>query len=260
MTSGTEARSRPLGRGGVRAHAERASSVDRFAARARARRRAPWRRVLIGLLAAAIMAGVVWLLWFSPYVVVRDVHVEGVGGDEAAAVENVAKVPLGQPMMQVDTGAITDRVRGRLTVAEARTSRSWPATITITVRPRTPALVLKNSQGQLEVVDATGVVYDQVGAPPAGVPLVTASSDAGSSKEALKAALSLIRALPADLADQITTISVSSANLVTFKLGEVDVVWGGADQPTRKVAILRALLKTGPTAIDVSAPDTPVTR
>ena len=93
-----------------------------------------------------------------------------------------------------------------------------------------------------------------------GVPLVTASSDAGSSKEALKAALSLIRALPADLADQITTISVSSANLVTFKLGEVDVVWGGADQPTRKVAILRALLKTGPTAIDVSAPDTPVTR
>ena len=61
MTSGTEARSRPLGRGGVRAHAERASSVDRFAARARARRRAPWRRVLIGLLAAAIMAGVVWL-------------------------------------------------------------------------------------------------------------------------------------------------------------------------------------------------------
>ena len=206
------------------------------------------------------MAGVVWLLWFSPYVVVRDVHVEGVGGDEAAAVENVAKVPLGQPMMQVDTGAITDRVRGRLTVAEARTSRSWPATITITVRPRTPALVLKNSQGQLEVVDATGVAYDQVGAPPAGVPLVTASSDAGSSKDALKAALSLIRALPADLADQITTISVSSANLVTFKLGEVDVVWGGADQPTRKVAILRALLKTGPTAIDVSAPDTTVTR
>lgn len=109
MTSGTEARSRPLGRG-VRAHAERASSVDRFAARARARRRAPWRRVLIGLLAAAIMAGVIWLLWFSPYVVVRDVHVEGVGGEEAAAVENVAKVPLGQPMMQVDTGAITDRV------------------------------------------------------------------------------------------------------------------------------------------------------
>ena len=96
--------------------------------------------------------------------------------------ENVAKVPLGQPMMQVDTGAITDRVRGRLTVAEARTSRSWPATITITVRPRTPALVLKNSQGQLEVVDATGVAYDQVGAPPAGVPLVTASSDAGSSR------------------------------------------------------------------------------
>ena len=79
------------------------------------------------------------------------------------------------------------------------------ATITITVRPRTPALVLKNSQGQLEVVDATGVAYDQVSAPPAGVPLVTASSDAGSSKDALKAALSLIRALPADLASSLAS-------------------------------------------------------
>ena len=57
------------------------------------------------------MAGVVWLLWFSLYVVVRDVHVEGVGGDEAAAVENVAKGAAGAAD---DTGghrAITDRVR-----------------------------------------------------------------------------------------------------------------------------------------------------
>ena len=53
---------------------------------------------------------------------------------------------------------------------------------------------------------------------------------------------------------------MSTANLVSFTLGGVDVVWGGADEAERKLAILQALLPTKPGVIDVSAPDTPVTR
>lgn len=237
-----------------------ASSAELFAARAKANRRRPWRRIAIALVAAALAAGAVWLLWFSPYLVVRQVEVEGVSGSEAAAVSDLAEVPLGEPLMRVDTAAISERVRGQVAIAEARTSRSWPSTVTITVRPRTPALVLKNSQGQLEVVDASGIAFGVVPEAPHGVPLVEAASEAGRSKEALKAALSLIRTLPADLAGQVSAINVSSANLVTFTLGQVQVTWGGADQPERKIQVLRALLKTGPAGIDVSAPDTPTTR
>ena len=148
----------------------------------------------------------------------------------------------------------------RITVAEARTTRSWPHTITIDVRPRVAALVLKNPEGQLEVVDATGVKFGAVETAPSGIPVVTAESAEGAERDALKAALSLVRALPRDLSDQVGTITVSSANLVTFTIGEVAVTWGGADEPQRKVEILRALLKTGPTEVDVSAPDTPTTR
>ena len=44
-----------------------------------------------------------------------------------------------------------------------------------------------------------------------------------------------------------------------MELGEVTVVWGGKEQPERKVALLRALLRTTPASIDVSVPDSPTT-
>ena len=73
-------------------------------------------------------------------------------------------------------------------------------------------------------------------------------------------ALALLDALPEDLARQVSAVRVSSANLVTFTLGKRTVVWGGGEESVRKVAILEALLPTKAKVIDVSAPDTPVTR
>ena len=58
----------------------------------------------------------------------------------------------------------------------------------------------------------------------------------------------------------VTDLTVSSADLVTFMLGKVQVVWGGRGDGAKKLAVLNALLKTDPAVVDVSAPDTPVTR
>jgi cell division protein FtsQ len=69
-----------------------------------------------------------------------------------------------------------------------------------------------------------------------------------------------VRVLPPGLQQQVAKVTVSSANLVTLRIGHTDVVWGGIDQPERKLAIMTALLKGRPMVIDVSAPDTPVTR
>ena len=63
--------------------------------------------------------------------------------------------------------------------------------------------------------------------------------------------------LPATLQKRVTNVTVSSANLVTLKIGRTSVVWGGSDEPERKVAIMTALLKGSPKLIDVSAPSTP---
>ena len=90
---------------------------------------------------------------------VDDVEVSGVTGAEAAAVSELVAVPTGTPLARVDTDAVADRVRERITVAEVSVRRSWPGTLTVDVVPRTAALVVKNPQGRLEVVDAEGIAF-----------------------------------------------------------------------------------------------------
>jgi len=235
-------------------------TTARFEARARARRWAPWRRAAILVLVLAVIGAIVWLIWWSPVLVVRSVRVEGASGAQAGEVTTVAQVPVGQPMARVDLDAVTRRVRAKVEIAEARASRSWPNTVVIAVKPRVPVLALKNPQGELQVVDATGVAFGTVAEAPAGVPMVTASSAAGTTQDAIKSALSVVSTLPPDLAAQVSTLTVATASSVTFTLAGIQVTWGGADQPELKVKVLRTLMQTHPAAIDVSAPDSPVTR
>lgn len=212
------------------------------------------------MLSVAVVAVLVWLAFWSPVLAVRTVQVTGVTGADKTAVSGLVDVARGTPLARVDLGAVEERVRSRRTIAEVSVERGWPSTLRVRAVPRRPALVLKNPQGQLEVVDATGVAFGVVKTPPAGVPVVTAASTKGTTQAALESALSMIRTLPEDLASQVSAIRVSTANLVEFTLGGVKVVWGGADAADRKLEILRALLPTKPEVIDVSAPDTPVTR
>lgn len=237
-----------------------ASSRSRFEARATQVRRRPWRAVLatVALLAAA--GGLVWLLWWSPVLDVRSIAVTGVTGPEERAVAALVQVPDGTPLARVDTGAVADRVRSRVTIAEVSIQRSWPHTLTVHVVPRTPAIVVKNPQGQLEVVDRSGVSFGEVTTPPAGVPVVSATTDVAMSDEAIRTAIAVVESLPPNLSTRVSSLTVSSADLVTFKVGSTTVAWGNADQGARKVEIVRALLATKPSRIDVSAPDTPVTR
>ena len=152
------------------------------------------------------------------------------------------------------------RVRERITVAEVSVRRAWPSTLAVDIVLRTPAIVVRNPQGQLEVADAEGVSFGVVKAAPKGVPVVKAVGAKGATREALQSALALLNALPSDLSSQVSGITVSSANLVTFTLGKRTVVWGSGADSERKVAILTALLPTKAKVIDVSAPETPVTR
>ena len=237
-----------------------ASAEDRFRDRARTRRRRPWRRALAAVLAAAVVAGVAWVVGWSDLLAVREVRVVGVDGAEEEAVAALVEVPEGMPLVRVDTAAVEARVRERITLAEVSVRRDWPQTLEVQVVPRTPAIVVRNPQGRLEVVDATGVAFGVVAKPPQGIPVVTATGSKGMTPEAMRTALTLLEALPADLADEVSAVKVSSADLATVTLGKRTIVWGGAEDAERKVAVIEALLTTKASVIDVSAPDTPVTR
>jgi len=236
------------------------SSAARFRERERANRRRPWRRAFAVLVAVTVVAVLVWVLGWSSILGVSKVEVSGATGAEASAVAELVDVPIGTPLARVDTDAAAARVRERITVAEVSVRRAWPSTLAVDIVLRTPAIVVRNPQGQLEVVDAEGVSFGVVKAAPKGVPVVKAVGAKGATREALQSALALLNALPSDLSSQVSGITVSSANLVTFTLGKRTVVWGSGADSERKVAILTALLPTKAKVIDVSAPETPVTR
>ncbi|HZB67735.1 MAG TPA: FtsQ-type POTRA domain-containing protein [Ornithinibacter sp.] len=235
-------------------------SANRFRERALSNRRRPWRRALRLLTALAAAGVLVWAVGWSTVLGVEEVRVSGVSGEEADAVTALVAVPEGTPLARVDTDAVAARVRGRVSVAEASVRRTWPRALTVDVVPRTAAIVVRNPQGRLEVVDASGVAFGTVAAAPPGVPVVTATGSAGTSREALLAALSVVQALPDELSRDVSAVTVTSANLVRFTLGTRTVVWGGGEDAARKVAILTVLLKTKASVVDVSAPETPVTR
>ena len=208
----------------------------------------------------ALLAGGIWLVQFSPVLVARSVRVEGVPRGAVSEIMRRAAVPIGTPMVRVDTTAIADRVIATATLAEVSVGLSWPSTIVIMASPRVPILAVKNPQGQVQVVDAQGVAYATVTAPPRGVPIIN-TVESPPSREALRAGITVLRALSPSQRGRVTNVTVSGANMVTLKLGTVTVVWGGASEPELKVRVLTALMgHKGFGTIDISAPSTPVTR
>jgi cell division protein FtsQ len=236
------------------------SSRARFQQRAAQVRRRPWQLAAWVAGVLAVLAGAVWLVGFSPALAVRSVEVVGVPTTEVPAITRLAAVPMGTPLARVDDAAIADRVRQRATLADVSIERSWPSTLVIHASPRVPVLVAKNPQGQLHVVDSRGVAYAQVRTAPRGVPMVNAASDEALSRDALMAAVSVVEVLPPGLQRQVTNVTVSGANLVTLRVRGTTVVWGGVAEPRKKLTVMTALLRSRPKTIDVSAPDTPVTR
>jgi cell division protein FtsQ len=236
------------------------SSRARFDARAARVRRRPW-LVAAGLVVAlALLVGGVWLVDFSPVLVTKSVRVEGVSAGGVSNIVGRAAVPMGKPLAKVDTGAISRRVILIPALAKVTVSRSYPNTILIAVTLRVPVLAVKNPQGQVQVVDSQGVAYATVSAAPKGVPLIDTVENP-SSMESLRAAMTVLGALSVQQRSQVTNLMVLGPNMVTFKLGPITVVWGGASEPQLKVKVMTVLLRqSGVGTIDVSAPRTPVIR
>jgi cell division protein FtsQ len=143
-------------------------------------------------------------------------------------------------------------------------SRSLPDTVVIEVTPRVAVLAVRNPQGQVDVVDRDGFAFRTVDAAPDGVPLVS-SGAAQVTKAGVTAAVQALRSLDPALRADVSGVSVSAADQVSFTVtakGERSktVVWGGAGDGERKAQLVKILLREPGSTIDVSVPASPVTR
>ena len=237
------------------------SARARLEQRAVAVRQRPARVLAAAALTLAVVFGAGWLVWGSSVLAADTVRIEGLAADDAdrAAVAEAAAVPLGTALARIDVGAVAARVRSVPFVRDASVDRAWPHTVVVHVVPRVALFAVRGPQGRLGLVDADAVIFREVTSLPPGIPLANGTSDA-PAPEGLRAVVTVLRLLPETQRATVNEITVTSASLVTFKLGTVQVVWGGQGQEEKKMKVLQALLATKPTVVDVSAPDTPVTR
>lgn len=206
-----------------------------------------------------IVGAVVWVVWFSPWLSVEKVQVQiseapAIAGplttDEVLA---VAAVPMGTPLLRVDTAQIAGRVDEMPAVASVEVSRSWPNEIIIDVQRRQPVAQVA-SAGGYDIVDKDAVVIRTVPQAEDGVPVVVAT---GAGAEA---AIEVARELPQWLRPKVEVVEAGTRNDVRLQLRNGSVVyWGSVSDPELKADVLKALLQVKANYYDVSAPGTPAT-
>jgi cell division protein FtsQ len=231
------------------------------AAPQRARRHPdPWRTAFFGVLILAIAAGAAWALLGSSLLVVRHVEVSGNRLVPASQVRSAARIRGGQPLARVNTAAAAHRVEQIAAVLSATVSRSWPDTIVIVVRERTPQLAVATAGGY-NLVDEFGVTVRWAARRPAGMPLLTTPPAVLRGSPDVQAAAAVLRQLPRQLRTRVLSVSASSASAVTLHLARgVSVLWGSPGQAAQKSAELDLLLPRHARFYDVSDPSTAVTR
>ena len=237
---------------------------QRFAER---RRSVLWRRVrrvLLALLGLGVVAGVVWVLWFSSALAVNRIVVDGTTTLKPMDIRSTAAVRLGEPLVRVDTVAIESRVAMMERIDQVDVSRHWPRTIRIEVVERKP-IAWVTSGVAIRALDRYGVDFRTLRKEPEDLVEVQVETiDSRRRQQALEssaAVLERLRTADPGLLKKVRYVRVASKDSVQLVLGKNrTVTWGSAAKGEQKLTVLRSLLKIKARGYDVSAPEQPTTR
>lgn len=178
-----------------------------------------WRRMLIGLCAVGLLAGVM-ALYFSPLLRVERVEVVGASTFDPAEVARLASLE-GDSMLRLDLPAAGERVLFLPAVASVNMERRWPRTVRIQVTERQPWAVWQVGADSY-VIDAEGVVMPQESQAPEGAPTIRDNGNPVRlipgdrvDLDSVQLARSLIERLPGELALNIALLEYSPASGLT---------------------------------------------
>jgi cell division protein FtsQ len=224
--------------------------------------RGRWSNRRLTLVAAAVVATAVLLVWavgFSPLFAVRHVRVMGASGAAGEQVRTAAQVADGAPLLRLDTAAISARVERVPVVASAHVDTSFPSTVTITVALRV-AVGYLHVDGGYRLMDRTGTQFQTTAVAPRGLPELALPTGA-LAREAGAAVATVAAALPAALRAKVASIQAFDPAAITVLLRDDRVIhWGSAERSADKAAVVSALLTRPGRVFDVSNPDLVVSR
>lgn len=234
--------------------------------------RRPRLRTIVILAALLVVSGGAagWLFYGSAWLRVAKVSVAGTRVLTPEQVREAADVPVGDPLVSVDTEAIEARLARELPRIDVIVAdRSWPDGIELKVTERTAVLLVRDGDAYVEVDDG-GVRFATVPRAPEGVPLLEMSvSRSGSAAASLRRfgedrlvreAVRVAGRVPDPVARQTRLVKVRSFDDISLELTDGrTVAWGSGERGADKARALTALMKAAPRArhFDVSAPTAP---
>jgi cell division protein FtsQ len=230
--------------------------------RRQSKARRSWRRRALALVVIvvvlALLAGSLWIVYFSSVLATRRVTVAGTRDLTPLQVSFSAQVPLGVPLARQDLAGIAARLTAVPVVEAATVTRSWPGTIRVTVVERRPVFAVLHPDGYV-VVDKHGVAYQTRATLPPKVVLADISTQ---DKPLLSEVAIVASALPDKLDGKVRLITADSRDSIALVLSSGRIVtWGNSADSELKARVLTALLKKKPKrSIDVSSPHTPAVR
>ncbi|MER7754018.1 FtsQ-type POTRA domain-containing protein [Kitasatospora sp. NPDC097643] len=224
--------------------------------------------VVLGVLGAAVLGVLAWVVFLSSVLDVRDVAVQGTQDQKLTADQVRGAIGgLGDgPLARVDLDDVRRRVEAIPRVAKAEVWRGWPHTLQVKVVQRKAVAAVKGEDGQFTQVDANGVSFATEAAPPQGVPVVELrlsqqAKDADgviSRPQLVQGAVTVAAGLPPGVSGRAGAVLVHSYDDIQLQLtGGATVRWGSPEQNDRKARVLVALLNQKGTNFDVSAPEAP---
>jgi cell division protein FtsQ len=229
------------------------SSARRFAKRARRRRlraAAPW-LVILGIV--LLLGTGVAVVYTTPVLGVERVEVSGVAVLTPQTVRVAAGVRIGTPLARLDTGSVAARVRRLKPVHSVRVVRDFPHTLLISVQERTPVAVVPQGDGYT-LLDAGGIAYLPVAAPPVGLPVVRLARP-GPEDATTRAALTVLAALPPVLRVPMVELVADSPTRIRLELTDNRrIIWGDATENEAKVRVISSVQVGPDRTFDVSAP------
>jgi cell division protein FtsQ len=236
---------------------ERRVEVQREAGRKRL-------RVVLVAMSVFVLAGGVYLVIESPALDIDHVRVTGATHVTPDAIQDAAEVPIGAPLLRVDTGAVARRVEALPWVAHAEIARDLPGTLKITVTEHRPAAFVRVPTGGIALVAADGAVIARANEVPTGAVEITGVRRVPPVGSVLSppGAAGMVQRLPEALAVQVTTVDVSGEGVTLGLARGAQLRLGSLDELDAKAAAALAVLaRVGeqPFAyLDVSTPQSPV--
>lgn len=225
--------------------------------------------VMIVLVAVLAIAGTI--LSNSGVFAVRQVTVSGVSHITAQEMTDLAAVPEGSTLLNVDVNGITSRLASNPWVQSASVDRVFPDTLNLNITERTISAVVSVTVDKSNTVEKWALssdgmwlteLPDQNSAEGQALPASVYEDAAnaleitdipyGSSPEAgkycdnanVENALSIIDGMTTELADQVKSVAAASSNSTTLTLDNgVEIAFGDSSDIRDKERVCLELLK-----------------